>query len=359
MPNVTYDNFVLESLFEDQYNSKLDLMQFCEVDTSLEGVPGDKKIINTYTATDGTQTLTMGNGNTDTIDVSFEDVEYTIELLQNRFKFYDEQAMKDPNIVEKGVQHMLVDMFNTANGKAMDEFGKAKIEAICTAFDFDAFVDGVALFSNIENEEVNIFALVHKKDVKEIRKALKDQLKYVEAYVRTGYIGTVNGVNVYTSRIATEGEIILATKGAVTYFSKKGTEFEQERDANTRENTYFSRKYGIFAFTDATKAVKLVKYPTALGTLKATSAASATPGSTIVTIGENIPDGYAVYYVEDDAAGTVTLGTALTGFTALPDDGVVAITTGNTHLTLALADVTTKKPIKGVTLTGATLKVGS
>jgi hypothetical protein len=95
--------------------------------------------------------------------------------------------------------------------------------------------------------------------MKEIRKNLKDDLKYVEAYVRTGYVGTVNGVNLYVSNIATKDTIILATKKAVTYFTKKGTEIEQERDANIRKNTVYSRKYGIFAFTDATQAVKLTK----------------------------------------------------------------------------------------------------
>ena len=255
----TYDNAVISSVFEDQYDSKLDLMQFCTVDKSLEGVAGDKVKINTYTATDGTQVLKMGEGNTENIEVSYSEEEYEIELLQNRFPYYDEEEMRDPKIVEKGIGHMAVDMFNTANAKAMAEFSKASLIANVSKFDFDAFVDGVALFPDNEDEELQIFALVNREDKAEIRKNLKDDLKYVEAYVRTGYIGTVNGVNLYVSNIAAKGEIILATKQAVTYFSKKGTEVEQKRDANTRLNEVFSRKYGIFAFTDATQAVKLVK----------------------------------------------------------------------------------------------------
>jgi hypothetical protein len=153
---------------------------------------------------------------------------------------------------------MSVDMFNTANAKAMAEFNKASIEIPVTAFDFNAFVDGAAA-PPFEGEEVSVFALVHKNDVKEIRKNLKDSLQYVEAYVRTGYIGTVNGVSIYTSNEATEGSPVLATKKAVTYFSKKGTEVAQDREENIRKNTVYSRKYGIFAFTDATQAVKLTK----------------------------------------------------------------------------------------------------
>ena len=258
MANKTYPNQVLENRFEDQYNSKLDLMQFCTVDDSLVGVAGDKKVINTYTATNGTEVLEMGEGNTKDIEVSYEAKEYTIELLQNRFSYYDEEEMRDPLIVEKGLQHGVVDMFNTANKKAMAEFNKASITVPVTAFNFDAFVDGAAMLP-FEGEDVAAFALCHKNDVKEIRKALKDDLKYVEAYVRTGYIGTINGVSIYTSNEATEGTIVLATKKAVTYFRKKGTEVEQDRNPDTRKNQVWHRQLGIFAFTDATQAVKLTK----------------------------------------------------------------------------------------------------
>ena len=258
MANKLYPNHILENRFEDQYNSKLDLMQFCTVDDSLVGTAGDTKKINTYTATDGTQVLAMGEGNTESIEVSYETKEYKIELLQNRFPYYDEEAMNDPLVIEKGLNHMAVDMFNTANAKAMAEFNKATISIPVTAFDFNAFVDGAAALA-FEGEDVPVFALVHKNDVKEIRKNLKDSLQYVEAYVRTGYIGTVNGVSIYTSNEATEGSPILATKKAVTYFSKKGTEVAQDREENIRKNTVYSRKYGIFAFTDATQAVKLTK----------------------------------------------------------------------------------------------------
>ena len=174
MANKTYPNHVLANNFENQYATKLDLMQFCTVDDSLAGVPGDKVKINTYTATDGTETLAMGQGNTKDIEVSYEEKEYVVELLQNRFSYYDEEEMRDPKIVEKGVNHGVVDMFNTAQRKAMAEFGKATLTASVEKFDFDAFVDGAALFDN-ELGELSIFALVHKNDIKEIRKNLKDR----------------------------------------------------------------------------------------------------------------------------------------------------------------------------------------
>ena len=98
-----------------------------------------------------------------------------------------------------------------------------------------------------------------------VRKALKDELKYVEAFVRTGYIGTVCGVNLYDKRDAADNEICIGTKKAVTLFTKTGTEVEQntkhnrsEDNANKRKNTIFTRKYYVPALTDETQVAKIV-----------------------------------------------------------------------------------------------------
>ena len=255
-----YPNYVLANEIEDQYNSKLDLMRFCTVDNSLVGVAGDTKKIRVYQATDATQKLAMGEGNTKNIEVSYADVDYTILLAQNRFPYYDEEQMKDPLVVQTGVRHMTTDMFNTVQADIFAEFNKATQVITLSGTDyFAAFVDAVAKLPGENQEELEVFAFVHPNDKGAVRKALKDDLKYVEAYVRAGYIGTVAGVNLYTKADATEGEICGGTKKAVTFFNKKGTEVEQKREPNTRLNEIFSRKYYLAALTDATECFKIVK----------------------------------------------------------------------------------------------------
>jgi hypothetical protein len=148
-------------------------------------------------------------------------------------------------------------MFNTVQADIYGEFAKTGLVVNVTAFNFDAFVDASAAL-NLENiEDVEKFAFVCPKDKAQIRKTLKDDLQYVEAYARSGYIGTVAGINLYDKADATEGEIIVGVRGAVTIFNKKGVETEQERDANTRENSAYSRKYYVVALTDESKAVKI------------------------------------------------------------------------------------------------------
>ena len=256
MAHKIFDNFYLSNEVEDQYNSHLDLQLFCNVDNSLVGTAGMKRKINVYTATDGTEKLAMGAGNTKSIEVSYAEKEYEILMAQNRFDYYDEQAMIDPMLVPVGTRHMGTDMYNHVNADIFAEFKKASLAVTASAFNFDAFVDAMAKL-NVENEP-STFAFVCPEDMAKIRKALKDDLKYVSEFSKNGYVGTIGcGTNLYLKKDATPGEIIMATRDAVTLFNKKGVEIEQERDANIRKNSIWSRKYYLAALTDATKAVKI------------------------------------------------------------------------------------------------------
>lgn len=265
MANTPYENFFLASIVEDQFNSHLDLARFCTVDTSLQGTAGMKKIINVYSATDGTEKLEQGQGNSKSITAGFTQKEYEILLAQNRFDWYDEEAMKDPMLVPVGMKHAGTDMFNTMNADIFAEYKKGTQTVDATTPNFDAFVDAIAKM-NVENDEnLEIFAFVNAVNKAKVRKALKDELKYVEAYARAGYIGTVAGVNIYDKKDAEDGEIIVATKEAVRLLVKTGTEVEQivgnsrsAEDANIRKNSAFSRKYYVAALDNDTKVVRIV-----------------------------------------------------------------------------------------------------
>lgn len=259
MANTVYENFVLANEIENQYNSLLDLQQFCTVDNSLAGTAGMTKKINVYTATNGTEKLAKGAGNSKFIEVDYAPAEYKILLAQNTFKYFDEEEMEDPMVVQTGLRHGAVDMFNTVNADVFAEFNKATQAVPATAFDFGAFVDAAALL-NVENlEGMSIFAFVNPTDMAAIRKALKDDLKYVESFARSGYVGTVAGINLYTKKDAVAGTIVGGTREAVTLFNKRGMEVEQKRDPQIRENSIISRKYYLAALTDLTKAFKITK----------------------------------------------------------------------------------------------------
>ena len=246
MAHTIYQNFILANKVSDILTTQVDLNTYMTVDTELAENAGMKKVINTYTATGNVENLAMGEGNTADIEVSFTPTEYTVGTTQGRFKYYDEQEMTDPMVVDAGLDGI---------AKAIAEYEKATLTLTGTAWTFDTVVDAIAKM-NLE-DETGLFLLISPADQANFRKALKDDLKYVEGFVRTGYIGSVCGVPVIVSKAVAKGKGYLATKDAITLFIKKDTEIEQERDANTRENRVFVRKVALVALTDATKLVKI------------------------------------------------------------------------------------------------------
>lgn len=255
MAHTLYENFVLENKIEELLTTAVDLQAYMTVDNSLSLEPGMKKIVHTYTASGDVEDLAMGEGNSEDITVSFTSVEYEVGVTQGRFQYFDEQEMTDPMVVDTGLDGIAKKMVNDFTSKAIAEYEKATLKAPAAAWSFDAVVDAIAKM-NLE-DETGLFLLISPADKAAFRKALKDDLSYSEAYVRTGYIGTVAGVPVIVSKAVAQGTGYLATKDAVTLFVKKGSEIEQERDANIRNNAVYARKVAVVALTDATKVVKI------------------------------------------------------------------------------------------------------
>ena len=255
MAHTIYENFVLENKITDLLTTAVDLSNYMTIDNSLTENAGMKKIVNTYTATGDVEDLDMGEGNTEEIEVGFVPTEYEVGTTQGRFRYYDEQEMTDPMVVDVGLDGLTKTMVNDFTAKAIAEYEKATFGIIPSAWGFDAVVDAIAKL-NLE-DETGLFLLINVKEKADFRKALGDDLKYVEGFVRTGYIGSVCGVPVIVSKAVPAGVAYLATKDAITLFVKKGTEIEQEREANIRRNTIYARKVALVALTDATKLVKL------------------------------------------------------------------------------------------------------
>lgn len=255
MANQVYDNVVLANKIEDILTTAVDLTSYMTVDTSMTQEAGMKKKINTYKAQGNVETLDMGAGNTGDIEVSFSTKEYEVETVQGRFQYYDEQAMTDPMVVQAGLEGIAKTMINDFTTKAVTEFDKATLTVARTGFAFTDIVDAIAKL-NTESED-GLFILVGIADLANFRKELKDDLKYNEDFVRTGYVGSVCGVPVIVTKAITNGNIYLASKEAVTLFIKKDTEVEQERDANVRNNKVYIRKVAVVALTDENKVVKL------------------------------------------------------------------------------------------------------
>lgn len=252
-----YENFIVENKVSEMLETMLDMSQFLTVDTSLAEAEGMQKIVHKYTVTGGAQTVAEGEGNTEALSVGYTPVTHKVTTSQVKFEYTDEADMADSYYVDKGVEAIAKAIVNEYNAKAIAEFEKTSNNIQATAADEDAFADAIARLNLEDTEENGFFALVNPKTKAAIRKALGDELKYVEAFARTGYVGSVCGIPVYTSRKVSDNKIIIANKEAVTCFMKKSAEVEQERDGNTRTNTIFGRNVKVIALTDESKCVTI------------------------------------------------------------------------------------------------------
>lgn len=262
MANSPYANFVLENKYESILSTKVDLANYLTPDYSLAENPGMKKTVHVYKATGSVEDLAMTAGNSGIFEAAYESKDYDVTVTQGKGVYYDEEAMKDPMIVETILKGMAEAMINDFTAKAIASMIGTHNTIECdfsttsSGYLFGKVVDAAALFGE---EEDGVFMLLSPKDKAYARKQLGDDLKYSEGFVRTGYIGSICGFPVIVSKAVPEGCAILATREAATLFIKKGTEAEQDRDPDHRKNDLYIRKVALVALTNENKCVILAK----------------------------------------------------------------------------------------------------
>jgi len=253
-----YDNEVLENKIESILSTKLDMNRFMTPDYSLEGEPGMVKIIHRYVGSGEAEDLARGDGNTQFIDAEFTPKEYRVSRTQAQTRYYDDDLMTDPVLIDTKVKTMAEAMVNDWTKKALAEFHKSTNSFTITDWSFGNFADAIAEYANETESEDGLFFVVGQEYVPAIRKELKDTLQYVEAYARTGYIGSICGVPLYFTKADLNGDKgYLATREAVTAFIKKDVRVEQGRDIDTKLNNIVADRYAVIALTDESKCVVL------------------------------------------------------------------------------------------------------
>ena len=261
-----YANFVLENKIKSILDTKLDFNRFMTPDYSLVEEPGMIKKIHRYTGTGVVDDLARGEGNSHFIDAEFAEEAYTVSRTQGQAKYYDDDIMTDPVLIDAKVKYLAEGMVNDWTKKAIAEFQKSTNTADIVDWSLADWADAISKYAEVHESQEGLFAVVGMKAVPEIRKALNTNLMYVEDYIRTGAIGAVLGVPIYTSKALddmeedSEGKPLgfLATKDAVTAFIKEDVRVEQDRDIDKKENFIVADRYAVIALTDETKCIKLV-----------------------------------------------------------------------------------------------------
>ena len=273
MSNTRFANKVIESKATDLLSTKVNHRSRMTIDAELQGSEGMTKTINTYTYTGEAEILGVGVGSTASKrgSVSYVGKDYTVQCIQEAFDYFDEDFMKDNNVVDMGVNGATDVMTNFLTSKfyealatkqgAQELVGKTEF-AKGGAISYDTVVDAIA---DMKVEDESKLVLVLPTDWKaDIRKDSDYKAAQLGEVVYNGQVGTIAGIPVVCTKVlnATSGnaaKAYLLTPEAVTLFIKKNVEVEQDRDKDKRLNSIYLREYYICALTDATKARKIVE----------------------------------------------------------------------------------------------------
>lgn len=273
MPNTLFANKVIESKATDLLSTKLNHRSLMTIDAELQGSEGMTKTINTYTYTGEAEILGVGVGSTASKrgSVSYVGKDYTVQCIQEAFDYFDEDFMKDNNVVDMGVNGATDVMTNFLTSKFYEALATKQGEqelvgktefAKGGAISYDTVVDAIA---DMKVEDESKLVLVLPTDWKaDIRKDNDYKAAQLGEVIYNGQVGTIAGIPVVCTKIlnATPGnaaKAYLLTPEAITLFIKKNVEVEQDRDKDKRLNSIYLREYYICALTDATKARKIVE----------------------------------------------------------------------------------------------------
>lgn len=263
MANTVYANKVLESKLQDLLTTKVNTRSMMTIDDSLEQSAGMTKTVNLYTYSGEAEELAIGAGSTAAKrgSISYQGTDYTVKLTQQAFDYYDEEAMKDPFIVDGLMEGASQVMVNKMNGDFISAITSNSISNEVNFADelsYDSIVDAISEV-NVEDES-QLFVVIPNS----WKAGLRKDSDYISAHlgdvVYNGQVGLIAGIPVIATKALDAAETaVVMSKEAVKLFLKKDVEVEQDRDADHRKNSVYLRATYLVALVDATKICKIAK----------------------------------------------------------------------------------------------------
>lgn len=265
MANTVYANAIIEGKVTDLLTTAVNTRSLMTIDNTLAESAGMKKTINTYTYSGAAESVAARAGNTSTGSVTYVGKDYTVDVLQQKADYTDEDMMKDDTILDvlmKGATQVMTNKLTADFYTALEaENAGTKLVGTTTfaqggSISYDTIVDAIADM-NVEDESqlVLVLPVMWKAD---IRKDTDYKSAQMGEVIYNGMIGTIAGIPVIATKAITDKAYLL-TNAAVTCYMKKEVEVEQERDADKRINDVYFRTAYVVALTDATKARRIVE----------------------------------------------------------------------------------------------------
>ena len=261
MANTVYDNKVVESVAKDLLTTAINTRSLMTIDNELAESAGMLKTINTYTYTGEAEELANGVGNTASKrgTISYVGHDYRVKLCQQAYDYTDEEAMKDPFIIDgmmKGAVQVMTNKMTSDFVSAITGDGVTLGVTFAKggALNYDTIVDAISTL-NFEDEG-QLFILIPNKWKAALRKDEDYKSAMMGQVIYNGQVGTICGIPVIATKALTDKAFVM-TKEAVKLFVKKDVEVEPDRNPDTRKNSVYLRATYLVALADATKICKI------------------------------------------------------------------------------------------------------
>lgn len=257
MANTVYDNKVIESVAKDLLTTSLNTRSLMTIDNELAESAGMLKTVNTYTYTGEAEELANGVGNTASKrgSISYTGKDYRVKLCQQAYDYTDEEAMKDPFIVDGMMKGAVQVMTNKMTSDFISAVNSSDVTLGVTfakggALSYDTIVDAISTL-NLEDEG-QLFILIPNTWKASLRKDADYKSAMMGQVIYNGQVGTICGIPVIATKALTNKAFVM-TKEAVKLFIKKDVEVEPDRNPDTRKNSVYMRATYLVALADATK----------------------------------------------------------------------------------------------------------
>ena len=296
MPNMTYENSVLEAKLTELVNSKLEVRTLMSVDDSLAEGAGLTKIINRYTYRGSVEALNAGEANDQEGEVTFSPESYTVKRYQQTFRYNDVEAMKDPAMIDAAMEGMAEVMMNQIRREYFEQLMRIRHRHPISG-DTVTYSDIVEALGNIGREVEDGLFIIMSLDA---RSAIRLDPDFTAAHqgevMYTGQFGTLCGIPVLFSRLVPDGMVIITERSAVKFFVKREAGLEQSRNIETKTNTVVYERHGVIALVDDTSSIILGTAADAL-----TASASVSSGKATLSVTKSDNDDTIVYALDHDA----------------------------------------------------------
>lgn len=262
---------VMADMISAKVEKKIAVAPFARIDTTLQGVPGNKITVPKYTYIGDAEDVAEG-AECGTVKLTAVTAEAEIKKAMKAVELTDEAVLSGyGNPVGEANNQLALAIATKIDNDAMDALQEAQTvyDGSAAEISYDGIVDAIDLFEEEVNCEKVMF--VHPKQVTQLRHDADfiSADKYPGNVVMTGEIGMIANARIVPSKkvpksgaayccpivkltqdIETEDEA-----AALTIYLKRDTNVEAQRQTLSRKTDISADKFYTVALSDSSKVV--------------------------------------------------------------------------------------------------------